>query len=159
MTFWIIYIEHVMMLLQSIITFYKNLMDFRTFHPFCNHVYRKECFTTQGGVYVECLNLSNCFSLTLFCQGGGTLNGPSLAKLASMLQGISFEWPQIVDISHLPLYSAPPLLCHSGFCPFSMWNLHQIWNPMTVLKSARHEDSETPPTCSIWWSFGWDIWG
>ena len=57
MTFWIIYIEHVMMLLQSIITFYKNLMDFRTFHPFCNHVYRKECFTTQGGVYVECLNL------------------------------------------------------------------------------------------------------
>jgi len=39
-----------------------------------------------------------------------------------------------------------------------MWNPHQIWNPMTVLKSACHEDFKTSPTCSIWWSFGWDIW-
>ena len=35
-----------------------------------------------------------------------------------------------------------------------MWNPHQIWNPMTVLKSACHEDSKTPPTCSIWWRSG-----
>ena len=27
------------------------------------------------------------------------------------------------------------------------------------LKSAVCDDSQTPPTCSIWWSFGWDIWG
>ena len=55
------------------------------------------------------------------------------------------------------IYSAPPLLCNSGFCHFSLWNLDQIWNPMTVLKSACHEDFKTPPTCSIWWSFGWDL--
>ena len=75
------------MLLQSIITFYKNLMDFRTFHPFCNHVYRKECFTTQGGVYVECLNLSNCFSLTLFCQGGGYIEWALTSKIGFYASG------------------------------------------------------------------------
>ena len=31
-------------------------------------------------------------------------------------------------------------------------------NPGTVLKSARPEDSKTPPTCSNWLSFDWDIW-
>jgi len=56
-------------------------------------------------------------------------------------------------------YSTPPLLCNSGFCPFSMWNLDQIWHPMAVLKSAHCDDSKTPPTCLNWWSFGWDIWG
>ena len=57
------------------------------------------------------------------------------------------------------VYITPPLLCNSGFCPFSMWNLDQIWHPMAVLKSAHCDDSKTPPTCLIWWSFGWDIWG
>ena len=51
-------------------------------------------------------------------------------------------------------YIVPPLLCNSDFSPFSMCNLHQIWNPPTVFKSARHEDSKTPPTCSIWWRSG-----
>ena len=37
------------------------------------------------------------------------------------------------------------------------WILGQIELPMIVLESAHHEDSETPPTCLIWWSFGWDI--
>ena len=32
---------------------------------------------------------------------------------------------------------------------FSLLNLHQIKNPMVVLKSAYHEDSETPPTYLI----------
>ena len=61
------------------------------------------------------------------------------------------------SISSVYFYSTPPLLCDSSFCSFSMWNLHQIWNPITVLKSARHKDSKTPPTCSCS-SFGWDIW-
>ena len=56
-------------------------------------------------------------------------------------------------------YSTPPLEWDTSFCPFSMWNLDQIWHPMGVLKSAHHDDSKTPPTCLIWWSFGWDIWG
>ena len=56
-------------------------------------------------------------------------------------------------------YSTEILFCDSSFCPFSMWNLDQIWQPMAVLKSAHRDDSETPPTCLIWWSFGWDIWG
>ena len=36
--------------------------------------------------------------------------------------------------------------------------LHQIQRSGSVLKSACHEDSKTSQTCSIWWSFGWDIW-
>ena len=56
-------------------------------------------------------------------------------------------------------YSTPPLLCNSSFCPFSMWNLDQILHPMAVLKSDRRDDSKAPPTCSIWWNFGWDNWG
>ena len=62
------------------------------------------------------------------------------------------------SISSVYFYSTPPLLCDSSFCSFSMWNLDQR-HPMGVLKSAHHYDSKTPPTCSIWWSFGWDIWG
>ena len=57
------------------------------------------------------------------------------------------------------LYSTPPLLWDTSFYTFSLLNLHQIKNPMVVFKSAHHEDSKTPPTCLIWWSFGWDIWG
>ena len=38
-------------------------------------------------------------------------------------------------------------------------NLAQISNPRTVLKSARSEDSKTPPECWNLPSFGWDIWG
>ena len=57
----------------------------------------------------------------------------------------------ITDSEHTKedFYSTHPLLCDSGFCPFSMSNLDEIWNPMTVLKSACQEDSETPPTSSI----------
>ena len=42
--------------------------------------------------------------LTLSWLGEGVaLNGPNLAKLASML-GMSFEWPQMVDNSYLSIY-------------------------------------------------------
>ena len=34
------------------------------------------------------------------------------------------------------LYSKPPLEWDTSFCPFSVWNLDQIWHPMGVLKSA-----------------------
>ena len=63
---------------------------------------------------------------------------------------------RIVCISVLQIkvkYSLLPLLCNSGFCPFFRWNLDQIWNPMTVLKSAHHNDFKIPPTCSIWWRY------
>ena len=42
---------------------------------------------------------------------------------------------------------------------FSPWILGQIGFPMIVLESAHHEDSETTPTCLIWWSSDWDIQG
>ena len=45
------------------------------------------------------------------------------------------------------------------FPPFSPSNLGKIGYQRIVLKSACHEDSKTPPTCLIWLSFGWDIWG
>ena len=45
------------------------------------------------------------------------------------------------------------------FSTFSPSNLGQSGYPRTVLKSAHHEDSKTPPTCLIWWGFGWDIQG
>ena len=35
--------------------------------------------------------------------------------------------------------------------------LGQIGHSMTVLDAAHKGDSETPPTCLIWWSFGLDI--
>ena len=74
------------------------------------------------------------------------------------LQNQSF--PNIADIQSIKSnYSTPPLLCNSSFCPFSMWNLDQILHPMAVLKSARRDDCKAPPTYSIWWNFGWDIWG
>ena len=80
------------------------------------------------------------------------------------------------------IYSMPPLLWDTSFTTFSLLNLHQIKNPMAILKSAHHVDSETSPTCLgtfsikkkrsvkfhtsfdwedplIWSSFGWDIWG
>ena len=34
-----------------------------------------------------------------------------------------------------------------GISMFSPWRLGQIWHLMTILESACHEDSETPPTC------------
>ena len=37
------------------------------------------------------------------------------------------------------------------------WKLGQIGHSMTVLDAAHKGDSETPPTCLIWWSFGLDI--
>jgi len=45
------------------------------------------------------------------------------------------------------------------FPMFSPRNLGQIELPMKVSASAHHEDSESPPTCFSWWSFGWDIQG
>ena len=38
-------------------------------------------------------------------------------------------------------------------------NIGQIWKPMTVLESARPEDSKTVPESWIWAIFGWDIEG
>ena len=35
----------------------------------------------------------------------------------------------------------------------------QLSKPGTDLKSAGPDIFKTPPTCSIWPSFGWDIWG
>ena len=43
------------------------------------------------------------------------------------------------------------------FSLFSPSNLVQIGYPRTVFKSACQGDCKTPPTCLIWWSFGWDI--
>ena len=40
-----------------------------------------------------------------------------------------------------------------------LWKLGQIGHPKIVLDSAHQGDYETPPTCLIWWSFGWDILG
>ena len=37
-------------------------------------------------------------------------------------------------------------------------NIAQNANPGTVLKTARPVDSKTPPKCSNWLSFDWDIW-
>ena len=58
-----------------------------------------------------------------------------------------------------PRYSLHSSVCNKTFAMFSPWSLGQIGLPMTVLESAGHEDSKTPPTCFIWWSFGWEIWG
>ena len=55
------------------------------------------------------------------------------------------------------IYSLRCSVCNKTFPLFSPWILGQIGLPMTVLKSARHEDSQTTPTCLIWWSFGWVI--
>ena len=38
-------------------------------------------------------------------------------------------------------------------------NIGQIWKPMTVLESARPEDSKTVPESWIWAIFSWDIEG
>ena len=56
-------------------------------------------------------------------------------------------------------YSTDYSLCDSRFYPFSPSNLHQIWNPGTVLEYARPKDSETTPDYWIWWRFGWLIEG
>ena len=53
----------------------------------------------------------------------------------------------------------PRFRMQQGISVFSPWILCQIGHQMTVLESAPHEDSKTPPTCLIWWSFGWDIQG
>ena len=39
-------------------------------------------------------------------------------------------------------------------CIFLPWKLCQIGQPMIVLDYAHQGDSETPPTCLIWSSFG-----
>ena len=51
---------------------------------------------------------------------------------------------------HFVKYSTPPSLCNTSFYTFSISNLDQIESPMTVMESESK-------TCSIWWSFGWDI--
>ena len=48
------------------------------------------------------------------------------------------------------IYSLRGSVCNKTFPMFSPWSLGQIGLPMTVLESACHEDSETPPTCLIW---------
>ena len=45
------------------------------------------------------------------------------------------------------------------FCSITHANLGQILKPGTDLESADPEVFKTPPTCAIWPSFGWDIWG
>ena len=41
----------------------------------------------------------------------------------------------------------PRFRMQQGISMFSPWRLGQIWHLMTILESAYHEDSETPPTC------------
>ena len=55
------------------------------------------------------------------------------------------------------MYSRSTFTCREMFWSFSPTNLGQFWKSMTVLKSARPEDSKTPPESWIWWRFGWDI--
>ena len=38
-------------------------------------------------------------------------------------------------------------------------NLGQLLKPGTDLESAGPDVFKIPPTCPIWPSFGWDIWG
>ena len=45
------------------------------------------------------------------------------------------------------------------FCSITPTNLGQFSKPGTDLKSAGPDVFKTPPTCTIWPSFGWDIWG
>lgn len=44
-----------------------------------------------------------------------------------------------------PRYSLHSSVCNKTFAIFSPWILGQIGLPMTVLESAHHEDSKTPP--------------
>ena len=71
---------------------------------------------------------------------------------------LTIKWKSVTSLLDT-LYSTPPLLCNSIFCPFSMGNLDQILYPMAVLKFACRDDCKAPPTYSIWWNFGRDIWG
>ena len=45
------------------------------------------------------------------------------------------------------------------FCSITPTNLGQLSKPGTDLKSAGPDVFKTPPICTIWPSFGWDIWG
>ena len=45
------------------------------------------------------------------------------------------------------------------FCSITSTNLGQFSKPGTELETAGPEVFKTPPTCAIWPSFGWDIWG
>ena len=45
------------------------------------------------------------------------------------------------------------------FCSITPSNLGQFSNPGADLESAGPDVFKTPPTCPIWPSFGWDIWG
>ena len=44
-----------------------------------------------------------------------------------------------------------------GISVFFPLIIGEIGHSITVLDFTHHEDSD--PTCLIWWSFGWDIWG
>ena len=63
-------------------------------------------------------------------------------------------WNKITEVILLQCWS---LENRQNVSLYSLSNLGQIGIPMTVLESARPEDSETPPECWIWWSFGWEI--
>ena len=45
------------------------------------------------------------------------------------------------------------------FCSITPTNLGQLSKPGTDLKTAGPDVFKTPPTCTIWPSFAWDIWG
>ena len=45
------------------------------------------------------------------------------------------------------------------FLPFFYVKSWSNLKPNDNLESAHHNDFKIPLTCSIWWSFGWDIWG
>ena len=45
------------------------------------------------------------------------------------------------------------------FCSITHANLGQFLKLGTDLESAGTKVFKTPPTCAIWPSFGWDIWG
>ena len=44
-------------------------------------------------------------------------------------------------------------------CSITPTNVCQFSKPGADLKSAGPDVFKTPPTCTIWPSFGWDIWG
>ena len=65
-----------------------------------------------------------------------------------MIDFNNFSVTPILIVSYdVMKYSSGNFICREMFWSFSPTNLAQICKPMTVLESARPEDSETLPDC------------
>ena len=99
---------------------------------------------------------------TLLCYVSQSWKSSPLSRLKTITREVELKHEVWRETIRALLYNnIQPIYFHLSPKETSITpsNIGQIWKPMTVLESARPEDSKTVPESWIWAIFGWDIEG